>query len=158
MPHRIHPKLPEGFAYADRLQVASYEATGSVNGAAKVVLVAVDPRALEAAGPDEYPSDYFDYLAKVTPPALACRLRPPRRWEDIVSPVGRKGVNGPAGRDWYIEEYNNGWACARRGSEDNPFSRGTSSHAFDDGYLDAASGRMKWHLTYCADHDNCGEG
>jgi hypothetical protein len=33
-----------------------------------------------------------------------------------------------------------------------------TSHAWDDGYLDRAAERTKWHLTWCLDHDTCGEG
>jgi hypothetical protein len=56
--HKIHEKLPDGFHFADPLQIDSFEATGSVNGAAKVCLV---------AGAGELPR-------------LACRLRPPFDW------------------------------------------------------------------------------
>lgn len=55
MTHRVHDTLPDGFHYADRLQVAAFMATGSIDGASKVCLVAGDG-----------------------PPRLATRLRPPR--------------------------------------------------------------------------------
>lgn len=56
--HKIHDTLPDGFHFADRLQVESFMDTGSVDGAAKVCLV---------AGEGDLPR-------------LACRLRPPRGW------------------------------------------------------------------------------
>lgn len=56
--HKIHDTLPDGFHFADRLQVESFMDTGSVDGAAKVCLVA----------------------AEGDLPRLACRLRPPNNW------------------------------------------------------------------------------
>lgn len=38
--HMTHEKLPEGFHYADRHQIDSFMASGSINGASKVCLVA----------------------------------------------------------------------------------------------------------------------
>jgi len=58
MTHEIHETLPEGFSYADRLQIESFMQSGSIDGASKVCLV---------AGAGELPR-------------LACRLRPPRDW------------------------------------------------------------------------------
>ena len=59
--HKVHDSLPEGFSFADRLQVASFMATGSIPGASKVCLV---------AGAGDLPR-------------LATRLRPPRDWDDV---------------------------------------------------------------------------
>lgn len=139
--HQIHERLPNGFHFADALQAKSFAETGSINGASKVALVRRDH------------GKTF----------VACRLRPPRTWGDVVSPSAR-GEAGRTGfidrpdnreaRDWYVSEYNAGWAAARRGTDDGPFQRGISSMAYDDGYLDLVAGRMKWHLTYCANHDN----
>lgn len=113
--HLIRETLPEGFNYADRLQVESFMATASVDGASKVCLVA------GAGGL----------------PRLACRLRPPR-------------LRG----EWYITEYEAGWLYAKTSTT---MPDGTSS-AFDDGYLDQATGRMKWHKAHCADHNTSGCG
>lgn len=81
---------------------------------------------------------------------LAIRLRPPRTLEDVRSQLGRDSVRTV---EEYISEYNKGWRCAGQAGD---FPSGT--YAFDDGYMDRAAGRAKWHLTYCADHDECGEG
>jgi len=135
-------QIPSGFHAADLHQQQSFRDTGSINGAAKVT---------------------------VLPDGTVCtRLRPPHRWAAVVSPLARRfaGLTGfvisnpdnAEARDWYVAEYNAGWQASRRGTEHGPFQDGTSSDAYDDGYLDAAAGRMKWHLTYCTDHDTCGEG
>lgn len=58
--HKTHEIMPEGFSYADRLQVEAFMATSSIPGASKVCLV---------AGAGELPR-------------LACRLRPPTFWHD----------------------------------------------------------------------------
>lgn len=144
--HMTHETLPSGFSYADTLQIEAFLATGSVNGAAKVAYV---------AGAGELPR-------------LAVRLRPPHRWGAVVSPVARRfaGRTGfvvdnddnREAHDWYVREYKNGWAAAGRGTDSVAWDSGTTSAAWDDGYLDRAGGRMKWHLTYCPNHDECGEG
>lgn len=91
------------------------------------------------------------------------KLRPPKSLEDVESPLGRRFIErhlSPIPRvavDDYVREYNRGWAASRRGA-DTEFGTGYSTDAYDDGYLDASAGRQKWHLTYCTDHDNCGEG
>lgn len=143
MTHRIHDRLPSGFSYANELQDEEFQKTGSVNGASKVCLVRVD-----------VPERYQNYLAD-----LAIRLRPPRSIEDVVSRLGREAALKQCDEDgeslrWYIAEYNRGWAAGARG----PIDRSEQSHAWDDGYLDRAAGRAKWHLTYCSNHDDCGEG
>ena len=128
-------RIPNGFARADIHQAESFERTGSINGASKVTIVNGE---------------------------VVCRLRPPRRWADVVSALPRReygahntltSAQQAAARDWYVDQYNKGWAAAGRAT-DMP----DGSHAFDDGYLDRAAGRMKWHLTYCPNHDTCGEG
>lgn len=83
-------------------------------------------------------------------PWLAIRNRPPRSLDDVLSSLGKGSVRDVAE---YVSEYNKGWRAADRAAD---FPSGT--YAFDDGYLDRAAGRAKWHLTYCADHDECGEG
>lgn len=53
----------------------------------------------------------------------------------------------------YNRLYNNGWrASANAGGLD-----GDHPEAWEDGYLDYAAGRDKWHLRDCPDHDTCGE-
>lgn len=133
MTHRIHDRLPSGFSYANELQDEEFQKTGSVNGASKVCLV---------DNQGDFNSGDYD---------LAIRLRPPRFHKSIVSPLGKASV---ADVQEYIAEYNRGWAAGARG----PIDRSEQSHAWDDGYLDRAAGRAKWHLTYCSNHDECGEG
>lgn len=58
MNHKVHDTLPDGFAYADRLQIDAFMETGRVPGATKVCLV---------AGEGDLPR-------------LACRLGPPTSW------------------------------------------------------------------------------
>jgi hypothetical protein len=147
--HQIHDRLPSGFAYADKVQAADFASTGSVHGASKVCLVR------------PYDAD--------AEPDLAVRLRPPMSVEDvtldralIASEITRLGLTGDEARDWYKAQYNAGWAASKRvgrtGSDSVAFDRGSTTHSWDDGYLDQAAGRPKWHLTWCVDHDVCGEG
>lgn len=142
--HRVHDRLPSGFALANEQQAAEFEFSGSVHGASKVCLV-------DIGGSTE----------------LAVRLRPPRRLDDIRSPLGRRaakeGGNTPIeAAEWYIAQYNLGWQASTRvsrtGQDSEAWDSGSTSPAWDDGYLDHAAGRPKWHLTYCVDHDTCGEG
>lgn len=56
----------------------------------------------------------------------------------------------------YRREYRNGWAAADRPGDSAKWESGNSSDAWDDGYLDRAAGRERWHLTNCPDHDTCG--
>lgn len=137
--HKIHDRLPSGFTYANAFQAEEYATTGIVRGASKVVLV--------STGLD----DETD---------LAVRLRPPSRYDEIAGAlpreeIRRQGLCATQALAWYKDEYNRGWAASKRQPE---FPRHEASHSFDDGYLDYAAGRAKWHLTYCTDHDNCGEG
>lgn len=181
--HKIHDQLPSGFFYADALQAEEFAATGSINGAAKILLVRTAPvteatlrreaDALQSVGPDEFPRGYYEHLAaerlaESPDTDVAVRLRPPRSWADVDRPLitaqyGAEKLLTRAQRDaalaWYIAQYNAGYAAARRGSDScAAWDSGRTSRAWDDGYLDGAAGRAKWHLTYCTDHDTCGEG
>lgn len=142
----VHEHVPSGFGCATPQQVEAFEATGSVHGASKVAFVDG--------------GTYYDGTPR--PADLVIRMRPPRSWDDIRSELPKReyGAHRLLTRaqrdvacDWYIREYNRGWKMAQR----RDWPPGTS-HAFDDGYLDRAAGRIKWHLTYCPDHDECGEG
>ena len=169
--YQIHDSLPSGFQYADVHQAAQFDKSCSVNGAAKVCLVRADAdeieheaRILELAGPHTFPTSYFRELAERATARLAVRLRPPRSWADVDRPLIRqaaneRGLTCPTERlKWYIAEYNAGYKAASRSGDSTAWERGYTSHAWDDGYLDRVAGRMKWHLTYCIDHDTCGEG
>lgn len=116
MGHKIHETLPDGFSYADLLQIDSFMATGSVDGAAKVCLVA----------------------GAVELPRLAVRLRPPPGW-----------------RQSWRDDYKSGWEDGLD-EIDLHDDLDSSWWYYVAGYRDAAAGRMKWHLAYCADHDACG--
>ncbi len=131
----IHDRIPSGFTYANEMQVEEYNRTGgSINGASKIALVK---------------GQYDDEDARI-----ALRFRPPRSLEDVASHLGRQAVITVAD---YIAQYNAGYKAASR-DYSAAWDSGTTSHAWDDGYLDRATRRPKWHLTYCLDHDNCGEG
>jgi hypothetical protein len=134
------PRVPSGFTLANEQQAHEFECSGSVHGASKVTLVDHDGEQL-----------------------LAVRLRPPRSLNDIRSRLGyvaAMGRENPA--EWYITQYNLGWQASTRvsrtGHDSEAWGSGTTNYAWDDGYLDNAAGRPKWHLTYCRDHDTCGEG
>lgn len=126
--HTIHDTLPSGFTVANDLQAEAFHATGSINGASKVCLVRT------ATGVD-----------------VAFRSRPPMFVKSIMSTLGRGDVDSA---EEYVAEYNKGWRYAREHESGHP----GGSFAMEDGWLDAVAGRAKWHLTYCADHDACGEG
>lgn len=160
--HKIHDDLPSGFGYATPSQKAAFDATGSVNGASKVVLVMNDEDSIDTeieillGISNSAPAIVAQAIINTA--RLAIRLRPPRTWDDIISPCVRRNHNAvrdPNGLAWYIREYNNGYAAGKRGGglELSP----DTSAAWDDGFLDGVAGRLKWHLTYCTDHDNCGE-
>ena len=167
---KIHDTLPSGFSYADRLQTEAFERTCSVNGASKVCLVrataaeiAAEADILQAGGPDEYPRGYYEHLAERNTADLAVRLRPPRTLADVDRHLIRidfreRNIPEAERLEWYKDQYNAGYKAARRSGDSTAFDRGYTSHAWDDGYLDGAAGRAKWHLTYCTDHDTCGEG
>lgn len=140
--HQIHHEMPSGFTLASILQVREYEATGYVNGAAKVC---------------------FFWCDETDETYLVLRLRPPRTFDDIISPLGRTAVRplvlehgSMAARDEYVRQYNAGHLSGRRGNS-TQWGTGLTNFAWDDGYLDAVAQRAKWHLTYCTDHDECGE-
>ena len=141
--HKIHDHLPSGFSFADAIQSEEFSASGSVHGASKVCLVRVNV---------EGDPDAAD---------LAVRLRPPRTVDDIRGPLGRRAAES-LGLEGYIAQYNLGWQASTRvgrtGQSSEAWNSGMTNYAWDDGYLDHAAGRSKWHLTYCADHDECGEG
>lgn len=59
---------------------------------------------------------------------------------------------------WYRKEYAAGYATAQRTSESRKYNSGEYSWAWEDGYLDAAAGRGRWHLAHCPNHDECGWG
>lgn len=140
----VHARVPSGFVLANDLQQQEFVDTGSVQGASKVALVATtDDRLLNAELAER--EGFEGYLE------LAVRLRPPRFLKSVRSSLGRSSVETV---EDYIREYNNGWNHAVRSTE---YPTGKSD-AYEDGYLDRAAGRAKWHLTHCADHDNCGEG
>ena len=85
------------------------------------------------------------------------KLRPPVSIEAIACEVSRSQVRLNGCVNWYVREYNNGWSAGRRGGESKAWGSAETSAAWDDGYLDAAAGRPKWHLAHCTNHDNCGE-
>lgn len=141
--HQIHDRMPSGFSAADRLQAEEFEATGSVHGASKVCLVRTGDPELDGI-------------------LLGVRLRPPRSVDDIRSPLGLRAIEGHTnGRVLYIDQYNLGWQASTRvgrtGQSSEAWDSGRTNGAWDDGYLDQAAGRPKWHLTYCSNHDECGE-
>lgn len=169
--------LWKGFSYANAVQAEEYESDGWITGALRIRTVPRDPTerelqdmalSLQSEGPDEYPFGYFVYLAcehfDANPPTdLAVKLRPPRRWTEIRSSLGRESaVQISATRcateilKTYLRLYNAGWAAGSRGGSSKLWESGTSPHAWDDGYLDAVAQRPKWHLTFCTDHDDCG--
>lgn len=133
--HRVHDSLPSGFSYANDLQSDEYNRTGSVNGAAKVI----------------YVRGYTEGNVRLPYLNLAVRLRPPMSIDDVRSNIGAAGMLDAA---QYRTEYEKGWARAKRTDE---YPSGGSG-ALEDGYLDQAAGRPKWHLAHCTDHDHCGEG
>lgn len=83
-------------------------------------------------------------------PRLAFRPRPPHLLKNVESFLGRNSVKTI---DEYRAEYERGWRNARRSSY-----MPSGSQAHDDGFLDGATGRPKWHLAHCTNHDECGEG
>lgn len=135
----IHTSLPSGFAFANQQQAAQYAETGAVNGASKLSLV--------------------ETADGVT---VAVRLGPPKYDRTLTRrAIIREALHGRTGADaldWYKGEYNAGFAAGKSGRDSRKWQDGSASHAWDDGFLDGAAGRPKWHLTHCANHDTCGEG
>ena len=165
--HTIHDSLPSGFAYADASQASEYAASGFVSGAMKVCFVRAaddvihdEADLLQIGGPDEFPRGYYEHLATRNTARLVVRLRPPFKVEQvsrralIANNMLSLGILPGEAVDWYVREYNNGWQAARRSGD---LDRSDTSHAWDDGWLDANAVRPKWHLTWCLDHDQCGE-
>lgn len=62
------------------------------------------------------------------------------------------------GIEEYRREYEAGWRASARASGSGKYDSGNYTYAWEDGYLDRAAGRKKWHLLRCPDHDRCGEG
>lgn len=80
-----------------------------------------------------------------------------------VNPSGTLRVPGHLGEQ-YVRDYRRGWRDSQRiarGAGETAFQAGTGSHAYEDGYLDHAAAREKWHLAYCTAHSNdsggCGQ-
>lgn len=61
----------------------------------------------------------------------------------------------------YVRDYNRGWKADQRGTSLESGDRAGASKAWEDGFLDHAAGRPKWHLARCKAHHNseggCGE-
>lgn len=76
---------------------------------------------------------------------------------DIINPSRARYAATAGAALHYRERYLAGWRYSMNvGSLDRPDQDGRSSDdAWMDGYLDAATGRDKWHLPTCTDHDNC---
>jgi hypothetical protein len=140
--HKIHPKLPNGFSYADRMQTEQYHTyEGIIFGARKVIFV-------------DNGEGGYDIAVQMHPPKSVRGLK---RRPLIRRALQEAGISDDQAIAWYIAEYNRGWEGARR-ENCREWQDGSGSHAFDDGYLDRAAGRPKWHLAHCANHDECGEG
>lgn len=61
----------------------------------------------------------------------------------------------------YVRDYRRGWRDSQRiarGAQETAFQRGEGSVAYEDGYLDHAAERKKWHLAHCDVHENSSEG
>lgn len=85
-----------------------------------------------------------------------------RRYPERVIPLETLSISP----EQYDRAYKRGWASsARAGSLDNCENRESYKaechgwmDAWLDGWLDFATGRDKWHLRDCPDHDACGQG
>lgn len=58
----------------------------------------------------------------------------------------------------YVRDYTRGWVASSRPGVSAEWDEGSGSAAFDDGYMDRAATREKWHLAWCDMHDNGGAG
>lgn len=130
---RTVDKLPRGYAYVNDIQLSEWENDNTIHGASSIV----------------FAED-----------GLAVRLRRPSDWFEIVSFLPREealrlDLGASEALAWYVREYENGWKSAGRGGSFGAL--GNPNTAWEDGYLDRKFERPKWHLTYCTDHDNCGE-
>lgn len=56
----------------------------------------------------------------------------------------------------YVRDYNRGWAASGRRTVSSEWDAGYGTVGFDDGYMDRAASREKWHLAWCDDHGECG--
>lgn len=139
---KIHDRLPSGFAYANAQQADWFTQHGHVKGARKVVLV--KRRDAEPGDPET---------------DLAVRLGPPKATLNGLARLSadREKIPLEDRLKWYEAQYNLGWAAGGR-DHSEAWNSGMTNHAWDDGYLDRAAGRPKWHLAHCIDHDECGEG
>lgn len=73
------------------------------------------------------------------------------RWEAArVRRLERLGMT----EDVYRKMYRKGWNRSEKiGSI--PDTPNAENDAWMDGYLDSATGRERWHLLFCPDHDAC---
>lgn len=84
----------------------------------------------------------------------------PEDWTNESDAPGQYEVPHYYGEQ-YVKDYRRGWRdSARHGrtGAETAFQRGEGSGAYDDGYLDQAAGRKKWHLAHCDVHENSSEG
>lgn len=131
---KVHMNLPKGYVWATEAQLEQFAVQGYVLGA-RVCYVGGD---------------------------LAVKLRPPETWFAVRGTLPHreareKGLCASEALAEYIREYNNGWQAGGLVYSE-AWDSGMTGAAWDDGYLDRAAGRPKWHLTHCRDHDVCGEG
>ena len=87
------------------------------------------------------------------------QIRPGDFANEVDAP-GRYAVPHHLGEQ-YVRDYRRGWrdsARIARGAEETAFQTGAGSHAYEDGYLDHAAERKKWHLAHCDLHENSSEG
>lgn len=69
------------------------------------------------------------------------------------------GIN----RTKYKTDYRRGWAASIRGALSDsgmstPLDRADARNERDawyDGYMDHATGREKWHMLFCQNHEQC---
>lgn len=59
----------------------------------------------------------------------------------------------------YVREYRNGWKSGSSGATSRTWETASGTPAWDDGFLDARTGRTMWHLPRCSEHESngCGE-
>lgn len=72
---------------------------------------------------------------------------------EAVLPSGRLRVPAHKG-ERYVRDYRKGWRDSANPSDRTAFADGSGSDAYDDGYLDRATEREKWHLAWCENHDS----
>lgn len=84
----------------------------------------------------------------------------PEDFANEVDAPGRYAVPHHLGEQ-YVRDYRRGWRDSQRiarGARETDFQRGMGSRAYEDGYLDHAAERKKWHLAHCNHHANDGTG